>query len=132
MKGLYVRGWLPADVRQLFRMIDWLMELQAELQDGFRQKLHKFEEERHMPYITSVERLAKKEGRQQGRREGRQEGARAELLGTIRAGLKDKFGGAGVRLMVKVRAIGELPRLRMLARVLIKAESLQAFRDLLD
>jgi hypothetical protein len=124
VKGLYDRGWLPADVRQLFRLIDWLMELPAELQDGFRQELHKFEEERHMPYITSVERLAKKEGRQ--------EGARAELLGTIRAGLKDRFGSAGVRLMVKVRAIGELPRLRMLARVLIKAESLQAFRDLLD
>ena len=45
---------------------------------------------------------------------------------------KDKFGGAGVRLIVKVRAIGALPRLRMLARVLIKDESLQAFRDLLD
>lgn len=128
VKGLYDRCWLPADVRQLFRLIDWLMELPTELQDGFRQELHKFEEERHMPYITSVERLAKKEGRQ----EGRQEGARAELLGTIRAGLKDKFGSAGVRLMVKVRAISELPRLRTLARVLIKAESLQAFRDLLD
>ena len=45
---------------------------------------------------------------------------------------KDKFGGAGVRLIVKVRAISALPRLRMLARVLIKDESLQAFRDLLD
>jgi len=73
-----------------------------------------------MPYVTSVERLAMKEG------------ARAELLGTIRAGLKDKFGRPGVRVMVKVRAISELPRLRMLARALIKAESLQAVRDLLD
>jgi hypothetical protein len=81
-----------------------------------------------MPYVTSIERLAKKEGRQ----EGRQEGARAELLGTIRGGLKDKFGRAGVRLMVKVRDIEALPRLRILARALIKTESLQTFRDLLD
>jgi hypothetical protein len=36
---------MPADVRQLFRLIDWLMELPAELQDGFRQELHKFEED---------------------------------------------------------------------------------------
>jgi hypothetical protein len=124
VKGLYDRGCSAADVRQLFRLIDWLMELPAELQDGFRQELYKFEEERHMPYVTSIERLAKKEGRQ--------EGARSELLGTIRAGLKDKFGRAGVRLMGGIRAIDELPRLRSLARALIKTESLQAFRDLLD
>jgi len=73
-----------------------------------------------MPYVTSIERLAMKEG------------ARAELLGTIRAGLRDKFGRPGARLMVKIRAIHELPRLRILARALIKTESLQAFRDLLD
>jgi hypothetical protein len=81
-----------------------------------------------MPYVTSIERPAKKEGRQ----EGRQEGARAELLDTIRAGLKDKFGAAGSRLMGKVRALDELRQLRVLARALIKIESLQSFRDLLD
>jgi hypothetical protein len=43
VKGLYDRGWSAVDVRQLFRLIDWLMELPAELQDGFRQELHKFE-----------------------------------------------------------------------------------------
>ena len=96
------------------------MELPAELQDGFRQELHKFEEEQQMPYVTSIERLAMKEG------------ARAELLGTIREVLKHKFGRAGVRLMVKVRAIDEVRRLRILARALIKTESLQDFRDLLD
>jgi hypothetical protein len=96
------------------------MELPVELQEGFRQELHKFEEARHMPYVTSIERLAMKEG------------ARAELLETIRAGLKDRFGSAGSRLMGRVRAVDDLPRLRILARALIKAESLQAFRDLLD
>jgi len=81
-----------------------------------------------MPYVTSIERLAKKEGRQ----EGRQEGARAQLLDTIRAGVKVKFGSAGSRLMGKVRAVGELRRLRFLARALITVESLEEFRDLLD
>jgi hypothetical protein len=124
VKGLYDRGWSAGDVRQLFRLIDWLMELPAELQEEFRQDLYEFEQERHMPYVTSIERLAKKEGRR--------EGARAELLGTIRVVLRDKFGPAGVRLMGRVRAVHELPRLRILARTLIKADSLQAFRALLD
>jgi hypothetical protein len=46
--------------------------------------------------------------------------------------LKDKFGPAGVRLMGRVRAVGELPRLRILLRALIKTESLQAVRDRLN
>ena len=77
-----------------------------------------------MPYVTSIERLAKEEGQR--------EGARAELLRTIRTGLKDKFGSPGLRLMTKVRAVEELRRLRALARALMKAESLQDFRALLN
>jgi len=100
------------------------MELPPELQDGFRREMHEFEEERHMPYVTSIERLANKEGCQ--------EGARAELLGMIRTGLKDRLGPPGVRLMGKVQAIDELRRLRSLTRSLLRADSLQAFRDLLD
>ena len=120
VKGLYDRGWSAAEVRQLFRLIDWLMELPAELQEGFRRDLYEFEEERQMPYVTSIERLAKAEA------------AREELLRTIRTILKDKFGPSGVRLMRKVRAVGELPRLRVLMRALVKAESLNDFRALLD
>jgi hypothetical protein len=128
VKGLYDRGWSAADVRQLFRLIDWLMELPQELQQGFRRDLYEFEEERHMPYVTSVERLA----REEGLREGAREGAREELLRTIRTTLKDKFASSGARMMRKVRAVGELPRLRALMRALVKAESLDEFRALLD
>ena len=31
VKRLYGRGWSPDDVRQLFRLIDWLLELPGEL-----------------------------------------------------------------------------------------------------
>jgi hypothetical protein len=124
VKGLYDRGWSAADVRELFRLIDWLMELPPELQAGFRQDLYAFEQEWHMPYVTSIERMAKEQGLR--------EGARVELLRTIRTVLKDKFGAPGTRLMRKVRAVEELRRLRALARALIKAESLDDFRALLE
>ncbi|HEV8059128.1 MAG TPA: hypothetical protein VGP68_04625 [Gemmataceae bacterium] len=99
------------------------MELPAELQEGFRNDVHQFEEERHMPYVTSIERLAKEEGRE--------EGARTELVATIRTLLKAKFGSAPSPVMARVRVIKELPRLRTLQRAIIEAESLQAFRELL-
>ena len=55
-KGLYQHGWTAEDVRQLFRVIDWILDLPSELQRGFQEELHAWEEEKRMPYITSVER----------------------------------------------------------------------------
>jgi hypothetical protein len=128
VKNLYDRAWSAADVRQLFRIIDWLMDLPPELQDGFRKELHEFEEERRMPYVTSIERLAREEGRQ----EGREEGAREELLATIQTTLEDKFGAAALYLMTKVRNIADLPRLRALNREIVKTDSLQTLHDSLE
>ena len=66
IKGLYDRGLDAEAVRKLFRILDWLLTLPKELEQSFRQELDRFEEERRMPYVTSVERLAREEGRQEG------------------------------------------------------------------
>ncbi len=128
VKGLYERGWKAEDVRQLFRLIDWLMDLPHELQEGFREELHRYEEEKRMPYVTSVERLAKEEGRQ----EGRQEGVRDSLLKVIKTGLQGKFGRAGLKLLPKIRALENDAQLYDVAKALMTADSLDAIRELLS
>ena len=46
--------------------------------------LNAIEKEKSMPYVTSVERLAREEGRQEGKQEGRQEGRQeGVVLGQI-------------------------------------------------
>ena len=67
VKGLYGRSWTADDVRELFRVIDWMMELPEDLQEAFRNELYQFEEEQQMPYVTSIERMALKKGREEGR-----------------------------------------------------------------
>src|SRR4051812_4704585 len=67
VKGLYERGFSREDVLELFRVIDWMMALPRELAASFDQSLQEFEEERSMPYITSVERHGIEKGIQQGR-----------------------------------------------------------------
>ena len=79
IKGLYERGRSAQQIRQLFRLIDWMLVLPEELEQSFRKEIHRFEEERRMPYVTSVERLARQEGRQEGRQVGRQEGRQRGL-----------------------------------------------------
>jgi hypothetical protein len=150
VKGLYERGWTAEDVRQLFRLIDWLMVLPQELQEGFRHDLYRFEEERHMPYLSSIERMAREEGLEKGRQEGlekgleeglekglekgRQEGrqeGRESLLEVIQTGLEGKFGAAGKKLLPKVRSRKNLAELRAVAQALMTADSLDPVRALL-
>ncbi|MFO7907350.1 MAG: hypothetical protein R6U98_32175 [Pirellulaceae bacterium] len=58
VRSLYDAGYNAEEVRELFRLIDWMMHLRADLEQRFRVDLAAFEEQREMPYVTSIERLA--------------------------------------------------------------------------
>jgi hypothetical protein len=60
--GLYERGFKAEDVRQLFRLIDWLMELPAALDKLFWDDVEHYQEERRMPFVTTPERIGIKRG----------------------------------------------------------------------
>ncbi len=66
MRSLYERGKSSDEIRQMFRVLDWMMDLPPELELQFKVALEQIEEEKKMPYVTSVERLAKEEGREEG------------------------------------------------------------------
>ncbi len=119
VKGLYRRGWSAEDVRQLFRVVDWLLELPATFQGEFQESLYTWEETMRMPYITSVERW----GIEKGRREG--------FLESLAAVLESRFGASGKRLMSKVRDVPDDNKLKALLRTAAAAESLKEIRDLL-
>jgi hypothetical protein len=87
VKGLYRRGLNAERVRQLFRLIDWMVQLPHELQSQFRAEVFRFEEEGRMPYITSIERMARQEGLEKGREEG--PARRAGRRGGRKAGRTD-------------------------------------------
>ncbi len=62
VRRLFEQGYSRDDVVELFRLVDWMMGLPKALEQEFRAELRQYQEERQMPYITSVERLAKEEG----------------------------------------------------------------------
>lgn len=65
-KMLYEKGYSEGDVRKLFIFIDWILMLPEGLNQIFKEEIIKHEKEKKMPYVTSIERLAKEEGMQQG------------------------------------------------------------------
>lgn len=66
LRPLYQRGFTAEDVRKLFRVLDWMMKLPEDIELEFRQQLEQYEQEHTVPYITSIERMAKQEGREEG------------------------------------------------------------------
>jgi flagellar biosynthesis/type III secretory pathway protein FliH len=128
VKGLLDRGLAPEDIRQLFRFIDWLLELPAELEQSFRDEVYQYEQEKHMPFITSIERLAMEKGRQEGRQEGRREG----LLAGIRTAVEVRFGDVGLPLMPIINELAEVAALERVLQMVKKANSVEELRRQID
>ncbi len=66
IKRLYRLGYGKRDVILLFEFIDWVMSLPEELEKSLRVEIDEIEEELKMEYITSFQRIARKEGLQKG------------------------------------------------------------------
>jgi hypothetical protein len=81
IRRLYERGYERAQILELFRLIDWLLALPQAQEEALWQEIVRIEEERRMPYITSVERI----GLEKGRREGELRGQRAMLRRLLQA-----------------------------------------------
>ena len=73
---LYENGYERQAILDLFRFIDWILELPSDLKEAFRNELAQYEQEKQMPYVTSIERM----GIEQGWKEGRKEGERSLIL----------------------------------------------------
>lgn len=72
---LYERGYSRDQVVQLFIIIDWMLQLPKALEREFVQAVYAIQEEKHMPYVNTIERL----GIEKGRQEERQEAERRSL-----------------------------------------------------
>ncbi len=114
VRGLYERGFNAKDVRELFRVIDWMMELSPALEEAFRQDVDSIQQEKHMPYITSIERVGHRRGLRQG----------------IETALRIRFGEEGLKLMPEIQNIHEEDKLEAILKSLETVPSPEAVRQL--
>jgi hypothetical protein len=106
-RQLYERGYERQDILNLFRFIDWVITLPKELEASFRQTLEQYEQEKQMPYVTSIERM----GIQQG------------LLEGIELGLELKFGSDGLQLLPEISQINDIEVLRTICDALKQVQT---------
>lgn len=117
VRSLYEQGFQREQIIELFRFIDWMMKLPEELERSFLQDVREFEQEKRMPYVTSVERL----GFEQGERS-------AERRGVLDA-LEMRFGRIPDGVRKDVEAENDPTRLRLLHRRAIVVDSLERFEN---
>ena len=98
----------------MFRLIDWLMVLPRALNDTIWQEVDKIQEERRMPFVTSIERS----GRCRGLRMG------------IESVLRVRFGEEGLKLMPELQKIYEEEQLQAILKALETAASPDDVRHL--
>jgi hypothetical protein len=82
-RSLYEQGYEQQDILNLFRFIDWILELPEGLKQSFRNELEEYERERQMPYVTSIERMGI-EGIEQGIEQGESRATQKIALNLLR------------------------------------------------
>jgi hypothetical protein len=102
------------DVRELFRLIDWVMVLPRPLAIAFDEDIEKFQEEKGMPFVTSIERLGELRGLRKG----------------IEAMLSVRFGDVGLKLMPEIREILDEEKLDAILKALVTASDPEEVRRL--
>lgn len=123
VRNLYQLGYNADELRETFRLIDWMMHLPESLSRKFEQDLAALEESLNMPYVTSVERIAEERGEARGKTQGS-----ANVLLRVLAGL---CGPLPSDIEQRVRQL-PLQRLEALAEAAARFRSIQDLQAWLD
>ena len=115
VRGLHERGLSAENVRQLFRLIDWMMVLPPPLSDIVWADFNSTQQEKVMPYVSSLQLY-----RQRG-----------SLRLGIEVALQIRFGEEGVKLLPKIEEIYNIEQLEEILRAVGTAVSLEDVRKLM-
>ncbi|MCP4655235.1 MAG: DUF4351 domain-containing protein [bacterium] len=89
--GLYRSGCDPERLWDLYRFIDWVMELPEDLQIQLDGEVERLEMEMNMPYVTHVERRAERRGIEQGVKQGVEQGVKQGEASLLKRLLTRRF-----------------------------------------
>ncbi len=132
VKSLYELGYSRKEVLDLFRFIDWIMDLPEKEERLFREQLVRFEEEKHMQYVTSIERLGRLDGQKEGKREGKREGMQKFAREAISDMLRIRFKRIPRNITSMIRSIENEDDLKLLLKSAVITPDIATFQAELE
>ncbi len=112
----------------MFRFLDWVMALPKVLEQQFDQFTTQYEEEKRMPYVTSIERFGIKKGLKEGRKEGRQLGILQHSRKSVLDVLRTRFKRVPRPISQMVQTFDDTKLLTKLIQEAILTDSLESFK----
>ena len=116
IRSMYEKGYSQDEIRALFEFIDWLITLSEKEEKLIREEIEKLEGVKKVPYVTSIERI--------GRREGRKEGI-LEVLDV-------RFGSVPLDITDHINDIENDKKLKKLLRFAVSCSSIDEFKQSLN
>ncbi|NSW79343.1 MAG: hypothetical protein HPY54_09965 [Chthonomonadetes bacterium] len=113
---------------QLFRLLDWLVQLPEVYEVRYEQFLEAYHSEGKMAYLTTLERYALRRGMEQGIQQGLQAGMRRSIL----RALQKRFGDVSAELEERLERVQSEEALQQLFDLAMEVESLSAFEQALE
>lgn len=127
VRSLFERAYSRRDVLELFRFIDWLLALPAELAARFDGAVRRLAQEKKMAYVSSFERHAEQRGVQRGIERGIERGRYAGVRDAVLEVLSARFDKVPVDVRQALERVRSEARLRRLLRAAATVPSLEAF-----
>jgi hypothetical protein len=119
VRAMKARGYTHDTIIALYKVVDYFMTLPQEYEQLVQRVIHEVESEQEFP-LTSLERLAIRDGVLQGLRQG------------LIFALKGRFGEAAESLSPEIEKIVNLSTLEDLYRLAYESPSLEAFEQALQ
>ncbi len=123
VRNLLTSGMPDREIRQVLRLIHWLLALPAAEEISFRQDLGRLGKEIRMPNMSNYDRVVWEEGQIEGLAKGRVEGLQDTLVELV----EYRFGPAALLLRERIEAVRNEAELRRLARSILSVSSLAEF-----
>ena len=118
IKSLYQRGLTPQDVSELFRCIDWMMNLPKDLEDRFWDDVIAFEKEKKMPFVDIATR------------KGIEKGSVKTLVDVILLDWEYRYPDAEEQAKQEIQALSDVALLKQIYRAGKTVASLDELRKL--
>ncbi|MGB3654025.1 MAG: hypothetical protein WBA41_22835 [Rivularia sp. (in: cyanobacteria)] len=114
VRRLYEKDRGREQVLNLFAFLDWMLTLPLDLEREFLAEVEELEEEQRMKYVTSVERIARRES----------------LLKGIEVSLEVKFGSEGLDLLPEISQIDDVTQLENILEGIKAVSSVSELRQI--
>jgi hypothetical protein len=128
VRSLYEEGWSKFEIINLFKFIDKMMTLPPPLALKFTTKLNEYEEEKKMPFLSTLEEMALQKGQQIGQQIGAKETRKKDIINL----LQKRFGNLNLELIQSINKIDDLSFLNTLILETISVNSEAEFQELIN